>query len=266
MTKTLVKPKVTQREVGERVDVICSIEPQTVKDLGNGVFEATITTGNKDRTNESIVTDGVDPASWEKTGMPVLYGHDYEGLPIGKGLSFKKFKNKMTARFELAVNIYPFAATVAEMIKGGFLNAVSIGGMVKQWSEDYLTIEEMEMVEFSVVPVPANADAIITSRALEKATGKTIDQVRREYRDFTQKVFIDNLAELDDNELNKAVDVLDKLTAALKGALQANSTGKSQPKEVQRILHITIRDSAKAVNTQSQNVIKLIKLKGKSDE
>src|SRR6185369_7139319 len=151
MSKTIIK-----REVGERVDFFGNLDPTTVKDLGDGIFEATVTTSQVDRTNESILTEGIDPSTWEATGMPVLYGHEYSGLPIGKGISWRSFKNKMTSRFQLAVKEYPFAATVASMIKGGYLNSVSIGGVVKQWSEDYSTIMQMEMVEFSVVPIPAN--------------------------------------------------------------------------------------------------------------
>jgi hypothetical protein len=110
----------TEKRQNERVDIHCNINPSTVKDLGDGVFEAVITTPSMDRQGEQIITDGINPESWVQTGMPVLYGHDYGGLPIGKGLSFKVYKSKMTARFQLAVEEYPFAATVAKLIKGGY--------------------------------------------------------------------------------------------------------------------------------------------------
>ena len=80
----------------------------------------------------------------------------------------------------MSVEEYPFAATVAALIKGGYLNATSIGGIVRQWSDDYKTIQEMEMLEFSVVPVPANQEALMTSRSLKEMTGKDIETIRAE--------------------------------------------------------------------------------------
>lgn len=263
MTKT-EKPKIIKREVGERVDIICSFEPTTVKELGNGIFEATVTTPTKDRQGENIITTGVDASTWEKTGMPVLYGHDYSGLPIGKGLSWKSYKNKMTSRFQLAVDEYPFAATVAAMIKGGYLNAVSIGGIVKKWSDDYLTIVEMEMVEYSVVPIPANADALITSRALEEATGKSVAEIKGEFEDFNKKVMLDKMSSMPDDEVNDAITVLRNLTARLEETAAIPSLTDAKTKQM-RIL--TLKD-AQAVVTQGQKVIKTVKLtlKGKEDE
>lgn len=256
MSKTVEKPQIVKREVGERVDLMCSLDPTTVKDLGDGVFEATVTTPEKDRTGENIITTGVDPSTWEKTGMPVLYGHDYSGLPIGKGLSFKSLKSKFTSRFQLAVEEYPFAATVAAMIKGGYLNAVSIGGIVKKWSEDYLTIVEMEMVEFSVVPIPANPSALITSRALEKATGKTIEQIKSEFQDFNRDILLDKVADMGDDEVQDAIRVLKTLTARLE---QTVDDPKLIDANVKTIRHFILKD-AKAVQAQSQRVIKTIKL------
>lgn len=244
------------REIGERVDVVCALDPATVKDLGDGVFEATVTTSELDRSSENIITSGVDTTTWEKTGMPVLYGHDYSGLPIGKGLSIKSMKNKMTSRFQLAVEEYPFAKTVAALIKGGYLNSVSIGGIVKEWDNDYKTIAQMEMVEFSVVPVPANASAVITQRSLEEATGKSMKTIKNEFEDFREHVLFDKLKGMPENKAIDAVKVLKDLTARLEETLD-NSLADAKTKK--HISHIVMGD-AKAVATQSQKVIKTIKL------
>ena len=244
------------RDVGERVDVVCGLDPTTVKDLGDGVFEATVTTSEMDRQNENILTAGIDTGTWEKTGMPVLYGHDYSGLPIGKGLSFKSLKNKMTSRFQLAVEEYPFAKTVAALIKGGYLNSVSIGGIVKEWSDDYKTIAKMEMVEFSVVPVPANANAIITGRALEEVTGKSMKVIKHEFEDFRQSVLFDKLKAMPENEATDAIRVLKDLIARLEETLDTSLTDAKSKKLIRNI----VLDDAKAVATQSQVVARTIKL------
>lgn len=257
MSKTPKADEIVKREVGERVDVMCSFDPTTVKELGNGVFEAIVTTADVDRTNEVIDTQGLDVASWEKTGMPVLYGHDYSSLPIGKGLSYNLMKSKLKAKFQLAVEEYPFAATVAALIKGGYLNAVSIGGIVREWSEDYRTILKMEMVEFSVVPVPANASAIITSRALEDMTGKSLEHIKEEFEDFSRKILLDKMSGMGKDEVKESIKVLRNLLDRLEESAMADTA--TDTKDVKRVKHVVLRD-AKAVVTQSQRVIRTIKL------
>lgn len=256
MSKTS-EAEIVKREVGERVDVMCSFDPTTVKELAAGVFEAVVTTAEVDRQSEVIDTSGLDVSTWEKTGMPVLYGHDYSSLPIGKGLSYTVMKSKMKAKFQLAVEEYPFAATVAALIKGGYLNAVSIGGLVKQWSQDYMTIEKMEMVEFSVVPVPANASAIITSRALETMTGKSLEHIKEEFEDFSRKVLLDKISGMDKDEVKESIKVLRNLLDRLEESATADTAKDTT--DVKRIKHIVLRD-AKAVVTQSQRVSRTIKL------
>lgn len=259
---TIVKDTDTPivREVGEKVRMTLGLDMATVKDLGDGVFEATVTTSLVDRQGESIDTTGIDTSTY--MGNPVvLYGHDYQGLPIGKTLKLTSFTNKMKARFQLAIAEYPFAATVASMIKGGYLNAVSIGGMVRQWSDDYKTIEKLEMVEFSIVPVPANPDALITSRSLEEITGKSVTAVQAEYKSFVHKTMVDNVSTLGDDEINNAIKTLEGLLAALKESAKPTPSAGNTNTEVKRIKRITLRDNAKAVATQSQRVIKLVKLR-----
>lgn len=253
--------KIVKRDVGERVDILCSFDSALTKDLGNGTFEATITTSAIDRQGENILTDGIDTSNWIEKNPVVLWGHDYSGLPIGKGLSVKPYKNKITARFQLAVEEYPFAATVAEMIKGGYINATSIGGIVRKWSDDYRTILELEMVEFSIVPVPANADAIIMGRSLEDATGKTLETIKGEFADFSQRIFVDKFKHMGDDESTEAIKVLKNLTAHLEEAAKAEALGDEEEPAVKKIRKFVLKEKARAVVTQSQKVNKIIKLK-----
>lgn len=256
MTKTATPPAATKREVGEKVKLTMSFDNSSTKDLGNGVLEAIITTSSIDRYNESIDAEGIDVEAYMNNPV-VLYGHDYEGLPIGKTLKLTGTKKKWTARFQLAIEEYPFAATVYAMVKAGYLNAVSIGGLVREWSEDYRTILKLEMVEFSVVPVPANPEALITGRAFEEATGKTVEEVRAEFQEFSHKVFVDKLSGMPQDDVKDAVKVLKTLVARLEETAEVPSL--SDDKSQKRIKHFVLKD-AKAVAEQSQRVIKTIKL------
>jgi HK97 family phage prohead protease len=251
----LVEKPATAREVGEKVQLHLGLDSAKTKDLGNGVFEAVITTSSIDRYNESIDTSGIDTANYMNNPV-VLYGHDYDSLPIGKTIKLNQMKNKIKAQFQLAVDEYPFAATVAAMIKSGYLNAVSIGGRVLEWSEDYRSILKMEMVEFSVVPVPANQEALITARDFENLIGKSHAEVRSEYQNMAKKIMLDKLKDMPENELKDAIKVLLSLTARLEETLE---TSLNDDKPLTQTKRYVLKD-AKRVAEQSQKVIKIVKL------
>lgn len=255
MSKPDDETQIKKREVGEKVKLTFGFDSASTKDLGDGVLEAVITTSSVDRHRESITTAGISTDNYMANPV-VLWGHDYEGLPIGKTIKLTEMKNKIKARFQLAVDIFPFAKSVYDMITNGYINAVSIGGVVRQWSDDYMTIEEMEMVEFSVVPIPANPEALITSRSLEQATGKDLDTIRAEFEDFSRKILLDKVADMGEDEVKDAIKVLKNLVARLE-----ETADQPSHKDAKQTKHIrfTLKD-AKAVAEQSQRVIKTIKL------
>lgn len=250
MSKTVERDG-KSRNIGEHISFQANFEPTKTKDLGEGIIEAVITTGALDHHNETINMDGVDTTAYH--GM-VLYGHDYEGLPIGRTLSLTKMKSKIKAKFQLAVKQYPFAALVYEMIKGGFLTDVSIGGIVKKWSEDFQIIEEMTMKEFSVVPIGANPEAMITA---VKALNLDAKEVKKEYQQFARSILLDKVSDMGQDELKDAIRVLRTLVARLEET--ADMPILADDKKVTRIKLLVLKD-AKAVATQSQKVIKTIKL------
>ncbi|WP_039905242.1 HK97 family phage prohead protease, partial [Acetobacter tropicalis] len=77
------------------------------------------------------------------------------------------------ATVEFVPEDYPYIGAKAEAvrrsIKDGFLSAVSIGFIPKEWNfndEGGLNILESELTEFSVVSVPCHQDALVTERTL----------------------------------------------------------------------------------------------------
>lgn len=260
MKTSTAKPEVKTREIGERVTLFRSIDKDSVKalDEGNGILEAIVTTSSVDRYNENIVTDGIDTTNYVEKNPVVLYGHDYYSFPVGKTLKLTQMKNKIKAQFQLAIEEYDFAATLYKLIKGGYINTVSIGGRVLEWSEDYKSIMKMEMVEFSVVAIPANPEAIITSRSFENLAGKSMADVRKEAEQMSSKIMLDKLKGMPDDELNDAIKSLDILLARLKETAAQPSLPDANPQK--RVKRIVLND-AKAVAEQSQKVIRIIKLR-----
>lgn len=247
----VAEPQIKKREVGEHIVFHASIDPTKTKDIGEGVIEAVITTGATDHHNENILMEGVDTSAYHGT---VLYGHDYEGLPIGKTISLTKMKSKIKAKFQLAVDIYPFANTVYEMIKAGYLTDVSIGGLVRKLSDDWMTIEEMVMKEFSVVPIGANQEAMITAF---KSLGKKPEALREEYQDFTRQVLLDSAKDMGHDEVNDAIKVLKNLLARLEESVTADPS--ADDREVKRTKHVVLAD-ARALATQASRTVRIIKL------
>lgn len=261
-TATKEDEQVVVREVGEKVQLASLIEAGKTKDLGDGIVEAIVSTSSKDRHNEVILVEGIDLKPYKENPI-VLYGHDYEALPIGKTLSIKKTPDgKLIAKVQFAVAEYPFANTVYQLVRGGYLNDVSIGGMVTQWSQDYMTIEKLEMVEFSVVNIGANRDAKIISRGLE-SIGKSAGDLKKEYHSFLSKQIIDKTKGMGDNELNETIKTLETLVGILKaGATEADNVASTSER---RVKVLTLRKTATEINKTSEQAIKIIKLKGAKD-
>ena len=130
----------------------------------------TITTGAVDRDNDTIAPDGWEVANYLKNGV-VLWGHDYGSLPIGKALNVTPSGDglKSTVQFP-PKGVHPFADTVFELVKGGFLSATSVGFRPIEWTINEersggVDFKKQELLEWSIVPVPANPEALIAAEA-----------------------------------------------------------------------------------------------------
>lgn len=142
-------------------------------------FVATITTETVDRDGDVVLAKGLDFENFLKNPV-VLLGHPMgiEGiadLPIGRATWIKAKGRKVIA--EVAPAPTDMGNEVFDLIKGGFLNAVSIGFRSidagpptekelrkhPEWAGANRIFRESELVEFSVVNVPANPDALISA-------------------------------------------------------------------------------------------------------
>lgn len=240
------------REVGEHLFLHTQIENGTIKELSDGSLDATITTADVDHQGESIKTSGIDTSDYHGT---VLYGHDYQALPIGKTISMDSGRNKMKAIFKLASDIYPFANLVKQMILGGYLTDVSIGGLVTKWSDDYKTIEGLKMKEFSIVPIGANPKAMIGAKSLDSTISPEI--LEKEYKEFISKAVAVKIEKsLDNDEVKRHIESLKTLTAILEQAIADEPSEKDISNEV---VKLTLRKTAGQVSETGQQIIKLVK-------
>jgi HK97 family phage prohead protease len=111
-----------------------------------------------DRQGEIIKQDGWDFTNFKKNPV-ILFGHDSYDLPIGKAVDIYTEGDKTYAVIEFAAEIYDKAMTVFNMVKNGILNTVSVGFINLEYDNNELT--KNELLEVSIVPIPANPNAIV---------------------------------------------------------------------------------------------------------
>lgn len=130
-----------------------------------------ISTENADRYGDIVRADGMNDKHYSKNPV-VLFGHDHNSFPIGKSL-WRKTTIRDGIKGILAKT--KFAKTeegkiAYELWKDGFLNSASIGFIPKKY--DLITkrengedvggydFKEWELLEYSIVTIPANAEAL----------------------------------------------------------------------------------------------------------
>ena len=150
---------------------------------------AIISTTSVDRDGEVMISSGMDAKHFNKNPV-VLFVHDHHSLPIGRAEKLKKERDQVTAsvRFADRPDTHPETAewlpdTILHLFKEKVMSAFSIGFRIldareatekdksKFGGDVWRIISKWELLEFSVVPVPANQDALATAIGKGLATG-----------------------------------------------------------------------------------------------
>lgn len=152
-------------------------------------------TASPDRMN-----DIVDQKTWQldryKQNPQFLWAHRSREMPIGKTIKLEIVKNKLigTVKFATA-DEYEFAETCWKMVKSGFLNAVSVGFIPQKW-ESYsdgdthgYKFYDCELLECSLVPIPANQDALLGTKDLSGGLVPVYRSLLDGYQDDDSPVF-----------------------------------------------------------------------------
>lgn len=135
---------------------------------------AIISTGSIDRDSEVLSPKGVEVENFLKNPV-VPWSHQTFDPPIGKALWLKKGTKRIMAKIKFATT--ERAEEVWQLFKGGFLHAFSVGFRPleghRPTPEDIkknpdladarFIFDKWELLEFSPVTVPANAEALATA-------------------------------------------------------------------------------------------------------
>lgn len=136
---------------------------------GSRKVSFTISTGSVDRDRDTLSIAGWALDNYVKNPV-VLWAHYYGQPPIARAESIVKRAKALraTAQFATAEE-YPFADTIFRLVNGGYLQATSVGFRPIKWVYDEdrrgYDITEQELLEFSIVPVPANPEALMDAKA-----------------------------------------------------------------------------------------------------
>ena len=133
------------------------------------VYSVTIFANELSRDGVSVNIDGMDFSNYRKNPV-VLFAHDYSGrtessgLPIGRTVSLDRTPDgRIRADFEF-LSGDPFADRVRNAWNRGFLRAASIGWKAIEARPSErgrgLRIVKSELIEWSIVAVPADPDAL----------------------------------------------------------------------------------------------------------
>lgn len=131
--------------------------------------------------------DTIDARGWDLkafTSNPIaLFGHD-PSMPenvLGKARNVRVQGNRLVGEIVFAeASVNPRAELVYQMIKGGYLNAVSVGFEPVEWSVTKdkarpggIDFTKQKLREISVVAIPANENALVQA----KAAGIDVDRL-----------------------------------------------------------------------------------------
>lgn len=133
------------------------------------VIRFTISTSEVDRDRDVIDAKGWDTKDYLENPV-IQWAHDYSQPPIGRARSLKIGPDKMSAEVEfMGPDLSPFADSIFRMVKGGWINATSVGFKPEDWSYDEerkgVNFKKQSLLEVSVVPVPANPHALVEARS-----------------------------------------------------------------------------------------------------
>jgi HK97 family phage prohead protease len=139
-----------------------------VKDLGQDELMFVATDETVDRYNEVIRLDGWELGNYLKNPV-VVDSHDYSSVLriIGNSTSVTISDGKMFNRVRFAMD-NPLGKVAYGMARGGFIKSESVGFIPIEWTrgnesqgEPYRTFTKQELLEISLVAVPANPGATL---------------------------------------------------------------------------------------------------------
>ena len=154
---------------------------------GRKVFTLVVSPGTVDRHMTRVVATGIDTRAYLSNKV-VLFNHDPNRI-IGRTLGLEVKGGLLMAKMEFD-EADPFAAEVKRKVEEGFINAASLGFIVREMEQrdGFMEITESEMVEFSIVSIPSAREALVLERdaSVLKALREDLQRISQEIASLKQ--------------------------------------------------------------------------------
>ena len=229
----------------------------TIEKASDGSFTAIASTNSVDRHGEVVDNNGWDLKAYKKNPV-ILWGHDHNEPAIG--VSKKTWIEGTGKQAKLMItpllhDVTEKARAIKALIDLGVIKTLSVGFKPLE-SPDGITFTKNELLEVSMVNVPANADAMMMA-----------------YKDLKSKGFEDETMQ----DLGIQTELIDKLSAMekdiedLKSKVKAVSVNPEMKQTEKRIsmLKIIARASDKYLEQSKSGMVdakKTIKVIKKATE
>jgi len=142
-----------------------------------------------DRDNERIMSSGWKLANYKKNPV-IMLNHRHSDLPVAKAQRVWVSKKNKSLMFDIKFpepEISSVGDTLYKLYSNGYMNATSVGFKPNLDKVEYgdgseksprATFNEQELLELSLVSVPANPRALLTQKGIKDAIdNEVIDQV-----------------------------------------------------------------------------------------
>lgn len=228
--KTALKSKPTKTE--QKILVPIAISVTSIDETARTV-EFVASDETVDRYGEVIVQDGWDLNNMMKNPQ-LLFGHDYSALPVGRVVEIGIEDAKLVALVEIGTEEdNPLCPYIWSCIKKGYLRAVSVGLIPKEWDGEYIT--RAELLEISIVTVPANPNALVRAYK-EGVIDKKGAQMFIEAQEKSIAALTKAVSNKDNDDMSsevlEAVKANTAAVTALVDAIKAKDAGEQDPPEV----------------------------------
>lgn len=152
------------------------------------IYTFVVSTPEVDRYGTIIVPSGIDYTAYLNNPI-VLAQHDSDDWPIGKCLGFMMNGENLEATLQFH-RITEEACEVADLVAAGYVRAVSVGIIPIESEEQTIdgktvtVYTKSELVEFSVVSIPANREALI-KKSIKLKLETIFNKLKKVYRMLT---------------------------------------------------------------------------------
>ncbi|MCP3475135.1 phage major capsid protein [Bradyrhizobium sp. CCGUVB1N3] len=167
-------------ESGNEEMAASGVKRKTLASQASGGLEFVLSDESPDRMDDVILSDGWDLKAFKNNPI-ALFNHQ-SSFPVGKWSNLRVENKQLRGHLELA----PFGTSerideIRKLVDAGILRAVSVGfrpleAERREGTDWGTTFKRCELVETSLVSVPANANALAVAKSL-KISPATIDLV-----------------------------------------------------------------------------------------